>query len=378
MDAAPIQWRPLGQMLVERGLLTSDELEEVLRVQHQSGKPLGQIIVDRGLISAPTLAVTLAEQCGVELETDKGFGTGLWTAIQARHKAENRRRSDLRVVPVPDEPDSDAPPAVEQDERLDLPVEAEEPAPGAGLAEAEPRVIELEEPLPEQESGVAALEAAERTRQQELQQLAEELAETSARAVELEQTLEERERRIEELEAEPQAAGPKRDERELVDEARAAELAERERELAEREEAITGRQRAILTAAADLEQRRRSLEERERELVEVTAGRSSGPRPDEVVPPSNEVQEFAERHLPTAPERPSAADGYRWNLDTLTRLVEEGANEFPDRADEWRYTLFYLRNEARVDGALPTKFDSLVEECFGELLATSVSPGSSA
>src|SRR5919198_1020654 len=268
MDAAPIQWRPLGQMLVERGLLTSDELEEVLRVQHQSGKPLGQIIVDRGLISAPTLAVTLAEQCGVELETDKGFGTGLWTAIQARHKAENRRRSDLRVVPAPDEPVSDAPPAVEQDGR--------------------------------------------------------------------------------------------------------------ERELAEREEAITGRQRAILTAAADLEQRRRSLEERERELVEVTAGRSSGPRPDEVVPPSNEVQEFAERHLPTAPERPSAADGYRWNLDTLTRLVEEGADEFPDRADEWRYTLFYLRNEARVDGALPTKFDSLVEECFGELLATSVSPGSSA
>jgi hypothetical protein len=63
-------------------------------------------------------------------------------------------------------------------------------------------------------------------------------------------------------------------------------------------------------------------------------------------------------------------DGYRWNLDTLTRLVEESADYFPDRADEWRYTLFYLRNEARVDGALPRKFDSLVEECFGELLGT--------
>src|SRR5207248_728128 len=55
-------------------------------------------------------------------------------------------------------------------------------------------------------------------------------------------------------------------------------------------------------------------------------------------------------------------------LGALKGLLEESADDFPDRADEWRYTLFYLRNEADIDGSLPGRFDALVEECFGELL----------
>ena len=66
---------------------------------------------------------------------------------------------------------------------------------------------------------------------------------------------------------------------------------------------------------------------------------------------------------------PPQPDTHGWSLDDLNRLVEERADEFPDRADEWRYTLFYLRAEADIDGTLPSKFDSLVDECFGELLA---------
>src|SRR5881392_1293612 len=56
MDAAHIPWRPLG----------------------------------------PTLALTLAQQCGVELTLDEGFGTGLRSEIVRRHEGERTR---LRAVP---------------------------------------------------------------------------------------------------------------------------------------------------------------------------------------------------------------------------------------------------------------------------------------
>src|SRR3989442_14640601 len=107
MDAAQSLWRPLGALLVERGLLTVEELEEVLAEQEGSGRRLGEIIVDRGLISGPTLALTLAEQWGVELTTDEGFGTGLRDEIQRRHEGERRRRPQLRAV-TSDDPEQAA------------------------------------------------------------------------------------------------------------------------------------------------------------------------------------------------------------------------------------------------------------------------------
>ncbi len=99
MDAAPSLWRPLGEMLVDRGLLTREELDDVLAAQKESGRKLGEIIVDRGYISGPTLALTLAEQWGVELTSDEGFGTGLRTEIQRRHEGERQRRPDLHALP---------------------------------------------------------------------------------------------------------------------------------------------------------------------------------------------------------------------------------------------------------------------------------------
>jgi hypothetical protein len=335
MDAAPIQWRPLGQILVDRGLLTPEELEEVLLAQQESGRPLGQIIVDRRLISAPTLASMLAEQCGVELETDTGFGTGLWTAIQRRHDTEGRRGGELRAVPAPDEPASEPLAAVERNGTVEPVAEPEEPTPGR----------------------VAAVEAAEGLSKE----LADRLEEANARVAELEEALQKRQpsrkgtqgQAAERERAKLRAEQDRLRERELALEARADELADRARELAEHEQALTGRQRAILTAAADLEQRRRSLEERERALA-----------------PGDAEDEQQEGLMPSPRRLPEPAESYGWNLDTLTRLVEENADEFPDRVDDWRYTLFYLRTEANIDGALPRKFDSLVEECFHELVGT--------
>ena len=106
MDAAPLHWRPLGTLLVERGLLTAAELEDALALQEQTGERLGQILIKQGLVSHPALTDTLAEQYGIELKAESGFGTGLRSLIERRHTA-----SRLHVVQTPaedgEEPEED-------------------------------------------------------------------------------------------------------------------------------------------------------------------------------------------------------------------------------------------------------------------------------
>ena len=87
MERAESIWRPLGELLVSKNLVTQDELELALTEQSESGRLLGAILVERGYVSGPALAVALAEQYGVELEGQRGFGTGLWAEIDRRHRA---------------------------------------------------------------------------------------------------------------------------------------------------------------------------------------------------------------------------------------------------------------------------------------------------
>jgi len=86
MERAESIWRPLGELLLEKKLLTEDELELALTEQTDTGRLLGAILVERGYVSGPALAVALAEQYGVELKTERGFGTGLWAEIDRRHR----------------------------------------------------------------------------------------------------------------------------------------------------------------------------------------------------------------------------------------------------------------------------------------------------
>src|ERR671911_256558 len=88
VEAARIPWRPLGRILVEQGLLTSDELEAALAQQERTGKRLGETIVECGFVSGPELSNALASQYGIELKTETGFGTGLRTQIQRRYENE--------------------------------------------------------------------------------------------------------------------------------------------------------------------------------------------------------------------------------------------------------------------------------------------------
>ena len=115
MEAAEQSWRPLGELLVTKGLVTEDELNRALKEQEETGRLLGTILVERGFVSGPALAVALAEQYGVELDTERGFGTGLWAEIDRRHRAgrgvapeenvvrlEPAKAPQLEAVPDPD------------------------------------------------------------------------------------------------------------------------------------------------------------------------------------------------------------------------------------------------------------------------------------
>ncbi len=98
MEAAENVWRPLGELLVAKSLVTRDELEQALAEQEESGRLLGAILVERGFVSGPALAIALAEQYGVELATERGFGTGLWAEIDRRHRAGRGQDDDNNVV----------------------------------------------------------------------------------------------------------------------------------------------------------------------------------------------------------------------------------------------------------------------------------------
>jgi hypothetical protein len=68
--AAPGPWQPLGRLLVARGTITEQQLEEGLAEQRDNGRRLGDILVDRGHVAAVELVGALIEQHGLERATE--------------------------------------------------------------------------------------------------------------------------------------------------------------------------------------------------------------------------------------------------------------------------------------------------------------------
>ncbi len=56
----------IGELLLQKGLITSGQLQEALALQHgkEKGKPLGQILVELGYIGKEQLCIFLAVQGG--------------------------------------------------------------------------------------------------------------------------------------------------------------------------------------------------------------------------------------------------------------------------------------------------------------------------
>ena len=89
MEAAENAWRPLGELLVAKGLVTQDELDLALVEQDESGRLWARVLVERGYVSGPALAIALAEQYGVELEKKPSAASAraCRAEIDRRHRA---------------------------------------------------------------------------------------------------------------------------------------------------------------------------------------------------------------------------------------------------------------------------------------------------
>lgn len=67
----------LGELLVQHGVITPDELVLALAEQQRTGRPLGEVVVALGLAPGPIVAQALATQHGGGIvKTEYGYATG--------------------------------------------------------------------------------------------------------------------------------------------------------------------------------------------------------------------------------------------------------------------------------------------------------------
>jgi len=59
--------RLLGELLIDRGLIVTADLEAALGEQRETGRRLGEVLVSRGALTGAQLTRALAEQYGIEL-----------------------------------------------------------------------------------------------------------------------------------------------------------------------------------------------------------------------------------------------------------------------------------------------------------------------
>jgi hypothetical protein len=88
MDQADFPWRPLGLLLVDKGLVTPKELDLALDEQRRTGRLLGQVLVSNGAVTGLALAQALTEQHGVELRPSGGAEASL--PADSQHQVEER------------------------------------------------------------------------------------------------------------------------------------------------------------------------------------------------------------------------------------------------------------------------------------------------
>jgi hypothetical protein len=101
--------------------------------------------------------------------------------------------------------------------------------------------------------------------------------------------------------------------------------------------------------------------------------KAAPPRITAVPPLEPEPAEIAEPEPVGEPSRVvafiAASDRPReWNLWELERAARDHATEDVARNEERAYLLMYLREFAGPDGTLPSDFDGLVRDAFGDVL----------
>jgi hypothetical protein len=111
--------QPLGELLVERGLITPEQLDQALDAQREHQRPLGEMIVRLGFASGRTIAQALATQHGRMVKSEYGFAMGFDAKLpETEENTEappvTAPSNGLRLVPSNDGAIAPAPAAVAQ------------------------------------------------------------------------------------------------------------------------------------------------------------------------------------------------------------------------------------------------------------------------
>jgi type IV pilus assembly protein PilB len=94
----------LGHLLVQRGLITEEQLASALAEQAENRRPLGRVLIDRGLLSEENLVCALAQQSGYdyvdlnEQQVDASVFSMLTAALARRYQAIPLRWEGERLV----------------------------------------------------------------------------------------------------------------------------------------------------------------------------------------------------------------------------------------------------------------------------------------
>jgi len=113
VEAAHLPWQHLGSLLINRGLLTVDQVKQAFEEQRLTGRRLGEIAVGHGWVTSSDLAMALADQFGLEYvdlsenEPDRDAATLLQKELAFRYQAVPVRflADDLLLVAVADPTD---------------------------------------------------------------------------------------------------------------------------------------------------------------------------------------------------------------------------------------------------------------------------------
>lgn len=166
-DAASNEsWRRLGDIFVERGFVTPEQLEQALERQRETGERVGEALVAQGSISKFELAGALAEQMSVLGEPDTSA-------------AEASEATVVELAPRLEEPVAGTEPITGDGEdplpvAVPEPVASVEPEPVASVEpellpsaepepvlSAEPELVPSAEPEPEASSGLDSMASVE-------------------------------------------------------------------------------------------------------------------------------------------------------------------------------------------------------------------------
>src|SRR5439155_65438 len=113
VEAAHLPWQHLGSLLINRGLLTVDQVKQAFEEQRLTGRRLGEIAVGHSWVTSSDLATALADQFGLEYvdlsatEPDRDAATLLQKELAFRYQAVPVRflADDLLLVAVADPTD---------------------------------------------------------------------------------------------------------------------------------------------------------------------------------------------------------------------------------------------------------------------------------